>query len=467
MFFLYKLLRDGVTVVYEKVLANKVYVFPPTGECREHTGDAHDEVVPELKSPTTVHLFDACAGVNAREPFLHPAKLAIFASSNETSYKQLLRSGVASLTVPSYSRAELDKRRVYFPDVTDDEYEQKIEMFGCGSIRLVLGLDQAKAVDILARAIENTTVRDVLDIVQHKEVDTAKRVIGPHVLFTVSLAEGVDKSNISSYSRLAASWNVASPSIMSELIRKNKDEAMLVAERAATVFQDTPGLEATAGMFFQSVAPLILAKGGTFRVRELSDDGQCEEYDLQWPTLNNVYRRNISTVSEVFNECTDGNTQYCFPEKMAGFDAYRPPNAYFNFTVGADHTIGIEAAVDMCEWVNKNDKGDKVHLYFVVPADRFDAGWTSTQSFVRFGMQSNLKKLVDPESTTRNKSLKKLNVNDEQVSLVAKNLVQYALRIPTWNGASVRRFSTMTSASRSGVNGMTAQVVQRVWKFIV
>lgn len=465
MFFLYKLLRDGVTVVYEKVLAGKVFVYPPAGECRVITGKANDEVVPELMSPTTVHLFDACAGVNAREPLLHSAKLAIFTSPNEISYKQLLRSGVVSLTVPSYTRAELDKRRAYFPDVTDDAYQQRIEMFGCGSIRLVLGLDQAKAADMLARAIENTTVRNMLDIVQHKEVDTAKGIIGPHVLFTASLAEGASKCDISSYSRLAVSWNIASSYIMSELIRKSKDEAMKFAERAATVFHETPGLEATAGMFFENVAPEILAKGGTIRVRKLSDDGKYEEYDQEWPALRHVRCGHISTVSKAFSACTDVNSLYCFLGKMPGFDACRPPNEFFNFAVGETHTINIEAAVKMCERVSKDDK---VHLYFVVPADRFDDGWKATQSFARAGKQSNLKKLTGPN--TQAKNLQKLKVDNKQVSVVAKKLVQYALRLPGVSGegaGQVRRFSTMTSASRSRGNGMAAQVVQRMWKLIV
>eukprot|EP00981_Chlorochromonas_danica_P013604 scaffold6548_cov231-Ochromonas_danica.AAC.1 len=267
MFFLYKLLREGVTVVYEKVQANKVFVFPPTGECRVLSEKADAKVVPELESPKTVHLFDACARVNAHEPYLYLAKLAIF-SPNETSYKQLLRSGVDFLIVPSYSRAELDKRRAYFPDVTDDAYQKRIEMFGCGSIRLVLGVNQERAAQMLALAINNTTVRNMLDIIQLKSnVD-----IGSHVLFTASLAEGADKSDISSYRRGTVSWNIASSYIMSELIRESKDEAMQFAERAATVFHDTPGLEATAGMFFENVVPLILAKGGTFRVRKLSGD---------------------------------------------------------------------------------------------------------------------------------------------------------------------------------------------------
>ncbi|KAB2892636.1 MAG: hypothetical protein F9K28_11405 [Bacteroidetes bacterium] len=468
MFFLYKLLREGVTVVYEKVLSNEVFVFPPTGECRVLTGKADAAVVPELKSPNTVHLFDACAGVNAREPYLYLAKLAIFTSPNETSYKQLLRSGVDFLIVPSYSRAELDKRRAYFPDVTDDAYQKRIEMFGCGSIRFVLGINQARAANMLAKAIANTTVRNMLDILQSKDnVDTVKGIIGSHVLFTASLAEGADKSDISSYRSEAVSWNIASPYIMSELIRTSKDEAMQFAERAAAVFHDTPGLEATAGMFFENVAPLILAKGGTFRVRKFSDDGKCEEYDQQWPALHYVHCRHITTVSEVFRQCTDGNSLYSFLGKMPGFDACRPPSEYFNFAVGDTHTINIEAAVKMCERVTKDDK---VHLYFVVPADRFDAGWMASQSFTRAGKQSNLKKLMDPDPVTRSKNLDKLKVDSTQVNLIANTIVQYALRIPVGSGegaGQVRRFSTLTSASRSGGNRMAARVIQRMWKLII
>jgi len=251
---------------------------------------------------------------------------------------------------------------------------------------------------------------------------------------------------------------------MSELIRNTKDDAILLADRASAVFHDTPGLEATAGMFFQNVAPQILAQGGTFRVRKLSDDGQYEEYDQQWPALCHVGCRHITKVSEVFRTCTDVNSLYCFLGNMPGFDACRPPSEYFNFPVGKSHPISIDAAMEMSERVSK---GDQAHLYFVVPGDRFDAGWKTTQSFARAGLQSNLKKLTDPDPDKRDENLQKLNVDDKQVNLLANNLVQYALRMPTWNGGSRRQFSTMTSAVRSGGNGMTARVIRRMWKLMV
>lgn len=108
MCFLYKLLREGTTVVYEKVQTGIIYVISPFGECRNLLGRATVDVVRELSNPATVHLLDACAGMNAREPLEHHAKLAIFTSPNQISYKQLLRTGVSSLTVPSYTREEMD-----------------------------------------------------------------------------------------------------------------------------------------------------------------------------------------------------------------------------------------------------------------------------------------------------------------------------------------------------------------------
>lgn len=251
MYFLYRLLRDGYTVVYEKVYAGKVFVFPPTGECRVFLGIANDVAVPELKSPRAVHIFDACAGKHAREPLQHNAKVAVVTSPNEISYKQLSRSGASWLTVPSYSRAELDKRRVHFPAVTDDAYRQKIDMCGCGSIRLVLGFELAMTVRTIENAISNTTVSNMLDIAQQKEVDAKKGIEGPHLLFAASLPLDASKRDISSYRRLP--WNIASPYIMHELISRCKDEAMLFAERAAFVFQNTPGLQATAGLFFEVI----------------------------------------------------------------------------------------------------------------------------------------------------------------------------------------------------------------------
>lgn len=83
----------------------------------------------------------------------------------------------------------------------DNTYQEKLDKFGCGSIRLVLGLGLQKSTEMVEEAIENTSVRNMLGIMQHKEVDTWKGIVGPHALFVTSLAPGADKNDIATYRR--------------------------------------------------------------------------------------------------------------------------------------------------------------------------------------------------------------------------------------------------------------------------
>lgn len=429
MYFLYELLRDNITVVYENVEADKVCVFPPAGPCREISGRANFKDVPELKRETTAYLFDACAGENAREPHHYPAKLAIFTSPNEISYKQLQRSGLLCLTVPSYTSTELGERRKYFPNIDNDTYKRKIEQFGGGSIRLVLGLAAEIARDMVNEAIDNTTVSNMLDVIQHRGVGTNAGVAGPHVLFTTSLAPGRDPDDIGSYTRSNVVWNVASPRIMRDLICRGSDEAVRFASRASTVFQDTAGLQTTAGMFFESVAPAILAQGGVFRIRQLPSDRDEHE---QWPTRNLLPSTNITNLQDMYHYCEDGDTVYYFNKFMPTFDGHIPPHLYFNCTTSDSHTISVKTAVEMCKQVSGADEKSKVRLYFVVPAHRFDSGWKVAQSFHSSNGSCNLSKLLNPK--TAQESRKKLNISANDAKLLANRLEQYVLRLDLRTG---------------------------------
>ena len=156
MYFLFQLLLKDYTVVYKQVLTEKVFVIPPKGDCRVFFGTSRSDVVSEFYGPKTAHLFDACAGVNNREPIKNPSKVFIFTSPNFNSYKQLQRFGAIMLTVPSCSLVEMNyRRKSCFPHVTDDDvYKHKLEMCGHdGSIRLVLGLDMNRAKSLLLEAV--------------------------------------------------------------------------------------------------------------------------------------------------------------------------------------------------------------------------------------------------------------------------------------------------------------------------
>ena len=53
MYFLFKLLRAGYTVVYEKVSTETVFVIPAVGNCRVFRGRATVDVVSEFYDKQT------------------------------------------------------------------------------------------------------------------------------------------------------------------------------------------------------------------------------------------------------------------------------------------------------------------------------------------------------------------------------------------------------------------------------
>jgi len=375
MYFLYKLLLEEYTVVYEQVITEIVYVIPPMGKCRVFRGRATVDVVNEFMGKKTVHLFDACVGSNSRDPIINRSKLIIFTSPNYNSYKQIQRMGATMLTVPSYSREEMDKRRSFFPRTDDKTYERNLEMFGSGSIRLVLGVTFTTAEQLLKEAIAKTTVRNMLDIVQRKDVKVVSGVKGPYSLFSTSLAKEADKNDINSFLAGNVAWNISSDHIMRLLVSIHRDEAERFAARAAFVFQTAPGLEHTACRYFESVVPKLIARGGKFSVRKLDETAQeCEE---EWPQLKLIYGREFTELSDALVRCSDPSKMYAYVRKMESVDAYNPPNKFLQCTQRPSHPILLKSMVTIAKQLGDNDK---LRLYFVVPPEQYE-GWIGAQSF--------------------------------------------------------------------------------------
>ena len=473
MYFLFKLLLEGYTVVYEQVLTEKVFVIPPTGDCRVFFGKATSDVVSEFYGPKTAHLFDACAGTNNREPIKNPSKVIIFTSPNFNSYKQIQRLGAIMLTVPSYSLVEMNNRRTSFPHVTEDVYKHKLEMCGHGSIRLVLGLEMKRTEELLLEAVQNTTVRNMLEVVQNRDVDMVNGIRGPSSLFTTTLAKGADKTDIRSYAPHNVAWNISSGYIMNKLVAQCKDEAVLFAGRASDVFQRIPALEPTAGKFFEAVAPRWLAEGGKFKVRKL--DGTGVEVEEEWSKLTVVDAANFTQLSDACVQCVDTNSMYLFMRKMEGIDAFNPPTKFLQCTVSKLHPVSLNSLVI----INKHlPTGAKLLLYYVVPANRYDEGWHDEQSFSGPTKQRNAKKLL---SMTDAEIEKIMRVNETNFNAVHSKLEQYVVRLdlnkppvtpqkagylPTYD--SIRTFSTMARDSNA-VRGSVAggmKALQRVLKMI-
>mmetsp|Transcript_17353 Transcript_17353/g.23843 ORF Transcript_17353/g.23843 Transcript_17353/m.23843 type:complete len:591 (-) Transcript_17353:232-2004(-) len=466
MYFLYKLLLEEYIVVYENVMTETVYVIPPTGKCRVFRGRATVDVVSEFQGKKTVHLFDACAGSNSREPIVNDSKVIIFTSPNYNSYKQIQRLGAITLTVPSYSREEMDKRRPFFPRTDDKTYERNLEMFGSGSIRLVLGVTASTAEQLVSEAIANTTVSNMLDIVQRMDVNVVSGVKGPCSLFSTSLAKEADKNDIVSYYAQNVAWNISSDHIMHQLVSIRRDDAELFAARAAAVFQSIPGSEPTAGRYFESVAPGFIARGGKFNVRKL--DGTAQEFKEKWSQLTLVDVREFIELSDALERFNDPRKMYSYVRKMEGFDAYSPPNKFLQCTLRPSYPILLKSMVTIAKQLGKNDK---LRLYFVVPSEQYE-GWLGAQSFAGKKVQQNAEKL---RAMNNEEIMKTIGVSKDDFKMVDDKLEQYVMRLDFRNPVqkqrqpykfSSRSFSTLSNNAVRGPVQSCLKTLRGLLKFV-
>jgi len=102
MYCLVKLIKNGVTVIYESAESGQYYVFKEHGSY-SRASPAVEANVPELKSSTTVHWFDCKAGAAHAEPNSSRAKLIATTSANDHILKQARRR----LTCPFHQPARM------------------------------------------------------------------------------------------------------------------------------------------------------------------------------------------------------------------------------------------------------------------------------------------------------------------------------------------------------------------------
>jgi len=143
---------------------------------------------------------------------MNKSKVIIFTSPNYDSFKQIQRMGATTLTVPSYSRDSSPSSTI----------RHIIASWRCSAAAL-LGVTLTTAEQLLKEANANTTVRNVLDIVQRKDVKVVSGVKGPYSLFSTSLAKEADKNDINSYLAENVAWNISSDHIMCLLVSIHRD----------------------------------------------------------------------------------------------------------------------------------------------------------------------------------------------------------------------------------------------------
>lgn len=87
---------------------------------------------------------------------------------------------------------------------------------------------------------------------------------------------------------------------------------------AAIIFQQVPGLGPSGGRFFETVAVLLVAKGGNFEVRKLGSE--TVETTETWKQLR-LESTDITQLSEACEKCIKPNTLFYFLRNMTAIDA--------------------------------------------------------------------------------------------------------------------------------------------------
>ena len=382
MYFLYKALKGGYNVVYEQVQSGSIFMFPQTGKCRVLHGKVNECHIDALGGDKnrTIHLFDNVVGSNCREPFQTSSKVVIFTCPNQTGYQYIRNSGADTVEVPSYTKEELDKRRKYFTDVSDEDYHRNLTIAGGGTIRWTT----FNASNILDHAASCTTLDNVLDILDNRHPRLIKGNDEPYLLFSSYLRKGLNASDIMNYEGGNFIRNISSKYIMQKLFQYRKDCIQQFVTKASSIFQQRAGLEPTAALMFESVASYYIAQGGEFQIRRLDTQesittGIGTVVD-KWDKVTEVDTTDMKNISTVLEKCTDTTKIYNFiGGNIPGIDAWMPPNKIFQYTVNDSHTINLNAVLNICKHLKKLDI--KLQLYFAVPPCMYDTDWITSQPF--------------------------------------------------------------------------------------
>ena len=457
--FVRRLILEGKTVVFEHVLLNMFYVIPPTGECRAYSGAANPLDAPELCDPDTVHGFDASAG--GRQVAMYRAMLFVVSSPNGDSFQQVAREGCVTLVVPSYTAAELQTRRKYFPSQSDAEFADRLSRFGDGSIRLVLQKSKISADQMIEKALDKCSGDTLLDLLRDPlagKGDKGGKVQdgneGPSSLFKANLRDGADPTAITSYLYGKIEWNIASQWVAFQVISRHCDDVERFAARVATVFRGVRELAVSAGYMHEAISMISLAKGGRFEVTAMADkeDDRVTTF-LELPARSLVTFSGLRTMSDALKACTDKHSFFNLGEGMVVYDGFSPSakSKLFQCTQSKAHTVNVSHAAAVC---NSMPEEKEISLYFVVPPSADAAEWLKPRPWY-FGdekMQRAPSKLLsDGNGTKKKKTAEELALlakYDKELSSL-KTLKQYALKLPFYN--TKRSYSTLSGPQ--GVGG--------------
>ena len=390
MFFLIQAIQRNCTVVFESAAQKTMWVFSRTGS---RTFFAADGTCEELRSKSTIHIFDAKAG--GREPVQSKARLILLSSTNDTSYKQTAREKVMVMGYPSTTEHEFyGYAKVLGVD------NQKLALIsdkcGTGKVRSLV-VSESDALGYLETALRRMKIDNFIEYMSDSspaEIEGMDRV-NPSTLFDLfpSTMEYPKDQSIGSKSKPDSmnelyfrylfrycNRTICSYYVTRSMIAKHQKQIQsLVADFYSTIgksgWHKTVG--PVLGVLFENVAPYFIAEQGL----------QCDSFEssdrvFEIPRNLKVVNEEVTDVLDVLKTMTDETKLYSFGKNMPGFDAFIPPNIFIQFASSIQddgfHPLNFDTFNTCGKYLRESGNG-KFYVILAIP-DAQKSAWTKMPS---------------------------------------------------------------------------------------
>lgn len=298
----------GVTVVYENMDGDTVWVFWPDGRCRSFEGIATRAKVPELKKETTVYIHDSKA--KQKSTRIEPAgdikaALAIFSSANSSVMKQTERGKILSLGFPTPTLKEAQVANKTFGNNAPKYSEQQL--------RHLVGIGGTHFRNLFDKEDEEILRTNIINNIGHIKLDAIDAVISAVVSFDSGIRSG-DTAPSSSFSTALSpaleeefynsdfdlsspfekerrmqlifnlykahnlEWGLSSPFILEQIILKAKNSGENFTAMLLKAMVKHPALSSNVAGMLELHAPNLLSAGGDFQCRDLNIGGTSNKF---------------------------------------------------------------------------------------------------------------------------------------------------------------------------------------------
>ncbi len=323
-----------------------------------------------LSSPETIFIFDAKAQ-EAREPPLTDAFLILTSSRNIRSYAQTMRTNIKFYGIPSYSLTELLGICHYF-GMAEDEVVRRCVEIGPSFRYILVMLDFKLVLKRVEDVIEKVDPANISAYMENTSVNT------DNVSACLLKLRVENSTDMVAYEDENLTWDIASKNIAMWLVKRKNEDARRFVQKFVAESLNNPKLKGVAGNYMEIFVPEFIA-AGKYTKRELekprlqvrvkrsrSSREIAEEKRKKWEIVDQF---TIFKVSDALRECTRVNALYnfsgTFPAITYSAKRFRE---LFQVTVSAQHSIVLDAILEICEFVKNNFQNGTVNLYFVVPS---------------------------------------------------------------------------------------------------